>query len=145
MRPDWDPIKRILKVYLPKGHISVVPLSSFTNTEDLKLMGIWQWLRDYVDRITVTDPKPHFLQPGSENDKIAHVLQLAVEGGHWMLTPPRLLTLVHAVQQPIGRPEFLPLNVEHQDSDLDTDGLQTAPVEVDRILPKWHLLLLIGV
>ena len=127
MRPDWDPIKRILKVHLPKGRISVVPLSSFTNTEDLKLMGIWQWLREYVDRITVTDPKPQFLQPGSENDKIAHVLQLVVEGGHWMLTPPRLLTLVHAVQQPIGRPEFLPLNVEHQDSDLDPDGLQTAP------------------
>jgi hypothetical protein len=126
MRPEWDPIKRLLKVYLPKGHISVVPLSSFTNTEDLKLMGIWQWLRDYVDRITVTDPQPQFLQPGSEKDKIAHVLQRAIEGGHWMLTPPRLLTLVHAVQQPIGLPEFLPLNVEHEDSDLDTDGLQTA-------------------
>lgn len=127
MRPDWDPIKRLLKVYLPKGHISVVPLSSFTNKEDLKLMGIWQWLRDYVDRITVTDPEPQFLKPGSESDKIAHVLQRAVEGGHWMLTPPRLLTLVHAVQQPIGRPEFLPLNVEHKDSGLDTDVLETAP------------------
>ena len=34
------------------------------------------------------------------------ILQRSLEGGHWMLTPPRLLTLVHAVQQPIGRPAF---------------------------------------
>ena len=82
MRPDWDPIKRVLTVYLAKGNISVVPLSSVTNIEDLKLMGIWQWLRDYIERVTVTDPQPQFLEPGSEKDRIAHVLQRAVEGGH---------------------------------------------------------------
>jgi hypothetical protein len=32
--------------------------------------------------------------------------QLAVDGGHWMLTPPRTLTLVHAVQQPLIEPQF---------------------------------------
>ena len=32
-----------------------------------------------------------------------------------MLTPPTLLTLVHAVQQPIGRPAFAALDVDHTD------------------------------
>ena len=32
-----------------------------------------------------------------------------------MLNPPTLLTLVHAVQQPLGRPAFAALNVEHGD------------------------------
>ena len=127
MRPDWDPIKRVLTVYLTKGNTAVVPLSSVTNIEDLKLMGIWQWLRDYIERVTVTNPQPQFLEPGSVKDRIAHVLQRAVEGGHWMLTPPRLLTLVHAVQQPIGRPQFSSLDVEHEGSEFEPDGLQTAP------------------
>jgi hypothetical protein len=60
-------------------------------------------------------------------DHIAHVLQRAVEGGHWMLSPPRLLTLVHAVQQPVGHPDFTPLDITHVDTGI-SDPLQTAPV-----------------
>jgi hypothetical protein len=37
---------------------------------------------------------------------LADLRTLALNGGHWMLTPPRLLTLVHAVQQPLIDPEF---------------------------------------
>lgn len=115
--PNWDPAKRLLTVYLPKGQTKVVPLTSFTNLDDLKLMGVWQWLREYIEHITVDDPQPQFLLPGADVDRIAHVLQRAVEGGHWMLTPPRMLTLIHAVQQPIGRPEFVASNVEREDDD----------------------------
>jgi hypothetical protein len=49
-----------------------------------------------------------------DNEKIAHLLQRALEGGHWMVTPPRLLTLVHAVQQPLGQPEFAALPVQRR-------------------------------
>jgi hypothetical protein len=55
------------------------------------------------------------------------VLQRAVEGGHWMLTPPHLLTLVHAVQQPIGRPEFTAAAVHHETTARDPVPLQTTP------------------
>ncbi len=48
-RPLWDPAARVLTVYLPKGHTAVVPLSSYVTPEDLKLMGLWQWLREFVD------------------------------------------------------------------------------------------------
>ena len=125
--PQWDPAERVLTVFLPKGQTKVVPLTSYAGAEDLKLMGVWQWLRQYIERVTVTDPQPQFLQPGADVDRLAHVLQRAIEGGHWMLTPPRLLTLVHAVQQPIGHPSFTALNAEHEDVKWDKTPLQTAP------------------
>jgi hypothetical protein len=126
--PQWDPANRVLTVFLAKGTTATLPLTSYLNPDDLKLMGQWQWLRQFIERITVTEPRPQFLQPGQDMDRIAHVLQRAVEGGHWMLNPPRLLTLVHAVQQPLGRPEFAPLDVTHVGSASITDPLQTAPV-----------------
>ena len=124
-RPNWNPIERTLTVYLPKGRTSVVPLTSYMTPDDLKLMGVWQWLREYVNLLGA-NPGPAFLQPGSPVDRIAHVLQRAVEGGHWMLTPPYLLTLVHAVQQPIGRPEFTAAAVHHE-RDGGSVPLQTTP------------------
>lgn len=60
-------------------------------------MGVWQWLREYIDQKTVLSPDRNAFEPGREVDRIAHILQRAVEGGHWMLTPPQLLTLVYVV------------------------------------------------
>jgi hypothetical protein len=128
LRPNWDPIARVLTVYLPKGVTKVVPLTSYMTPADLKLMGVWQWLREYIDdQLKNNDPQPARLLPGSDADRIAHVLQRVVEGGHWMLTPPHLLVLVHAVQQPIGRPEFTAAAVHHEKTDRDLVPLQTTP------------------
>lgn len=127
LRPNWNPEDRVLTVYLAKGETTVVPLTSYVTPDDLKLMGVWQWLREYIDQLTVNDPQRAFLRPGSDADRIAHVLQRAVEGGHWMLTPPHLLTLVHAVQQPIGQPEFTAAEVHHEKTDRDPVPLQTTP------------------
>lgn len=127
-RPAWDPVDRVLTVSLPKGTTKTVPLSSYVRTADLKLMGQWRWLREFIELLTVVDPDRQHLVPGTDADRIAHVLQRAVEGGHWLLTPPRLLTLVHAVQQPLGRPEFAPLDVEHDPEAHIVDPLQTKPV-----------------
>lgn len=112
--PVWDPVNRVLTVFLPKGATKVVPLSSYITSEDLKLMGVWQWIREHIESITVASPQPQFLQLDRDVDQIAHILQRVVEGGHWMLTPPHLLTLVHAVQQPIGVPVFTALTVQHE-------------------------------
>jgi hypothetical protein len=138
--PQWDPQGRVLTVYLPKGTQSIVPLSSFLLPDQLKLMGIWQWLREYIDLITLVLPTVPPMDPRLDVEKIAHLLQRAVEGGHWMITPPRLLTLVHAVQQPIGVPAFTAISAQHvpygalnpwgvQDEKLNPDPnvLQTAP------------------
>lgn len=128
-RPSWDPAARTLTVALPKGSVTTVPLTSYIEPGDLALMGVWQWLRAYVDALVVDDPESQPLDPSRDVDEIAHVLQRAVEGGHWMLTPPRLLTLVHAVKQPLGTLEFVALDVEHGSVRFTVDApLQTKPI-----------------
>jgi hypothetical protein len=133
-RPQWDPATRVLTVFMPKGHTAVVPLSSTMTPADLKLMGLWQWLREFTDLVAIFGAQPGHLMPGQPVDLIAHVLQRAVEGGHWMINPPTLLTLVHAVQQPIGQPSFTALNVEPSDYTGDY-ALQTARIR-DRADPQ---------
>jgi hypothetical protein len=108
--------------------MQTVPLTSYVNSDDLRLMGQWRWLREFIDKVTVTNASAAILRSFSDADRMAHVLQLAVEGGHWMLTPPRLLTLVHAVQQPLGRPDFIPLSITHVGRQSMPASLQTAPV-----------------
>ena len=68
LRPSWDLAERLLTVYLPKGQTRVVPLSSYVTADDLKLKGVWQWLREYIERITVFDPQRQFLQPSDAVD-----------------------------------------------------------------------------
>jgi hypothetical protein len=112
--PEWNDAERVLTVFLPKAAQSVVPLSSYMMPDDLKLMGVWQWIREHIDTLSTQQTDGDFLKDGADVDRVAHILQRAVEGGHWMINPPRLLTMVHAVQQPIGRPEFCAITVQHQ-------------------------------
>ena len=87
--------ERILRVFLPKAEVAIVDLSSYL-TDDattkpanmLSAMQIWQW---------IVEANPA---------NLADLKQLALNGRHWMITPPRTLTLVHAVQQPLIEPEF---------------------------------------
>ncbi len=140
--PEWDAEARVLTVHLPKAGVRLVPLSSAMTEDDLKLMGVWQWFREYVQALAEATPLRTEQEPGSPDDRIAHVIQRALEGGHWMLTPPHVLTLVHAVQQPLGRPEFVQLDVQHRlpepgGSDSVLQGLDmagpTAAVALDTI------------
>ncbi len=138
--PAWDPAGRVLTVSLPKATLAITPLSSYLTPDQLKLMGVWQWLREFIDLLAVFLPGAPVQNPRLDEERIAHLLQRAVEGGHWMITPPRLLTLVHAVQQPLGRPAFTAISAQHQpygslnawgelDEKLNPDPsvLQTAP------------------
>ncbi len=91
--PDWNAGARVLTVFLPKAEIAKVRLSSYLGAADLTQMGLWGWLAE----------------AGLPAAKIAALKQLAVQGRHWMLTPYRTLTLVHAVQQPLYEPKFTSL------------------------------------
>ena len=82
--PGWDPVNRILTVYLSKAQEAKVRFSCYLNKDDLSRMGIWKWLKN-----------------SSLNDKLA---KYALAGSHWMFTPYRELVLVHAVQQPLCEP-----------------------------------------
>lgn len=124
--PHWDADSRTLTVFLAKGQRAVVPLSCYQLPEDLPVMGIWQWFQEEVSSRLASQPGPPPLSPGGPVDESAHILQRTVEGGHWMLTPPVLLELLHALRQPLGRPVFQPLAVRPGMGRGTTSSLQTA-------------------
>lgn len=108
--PHWDADTRTLTVHLAKGARTVVPVSCYLLPGDLPKMGVWNWLQEEIARLAAQS-EPPVLEPGAAADRLAHILQRVVEGGHWMLSPPVLLELVHALRQPLGVPAFQPLAV----------------------------------
>jgi hypothetical protein len=80
--------ERFLTVQLAKAEEVQVSLSCYPTAEELLKMAIWGWILE------------------ANPPELAALQQLAENGGHWMLTPPRVLTLVHAVQQPLLEPQF---------------------------------------
>ncbi|MGY1984363.1 hypothetical protein [Nocardia gipuzkoensis] len=83
--PHWDATQRLLKVFLPKAARATVPYSSYIGPEGLDLHGVWDILDNGADD------------------------QLRVQaesGAHWMISPSRALTLVHAVQRPLTPAHF---------------------------------------
>jgi hypothetical protein len=113
--PTWDTNSRVLTVYLPKSGMVQVPLSSYVLPEDLDIMGVWGWLRELFEAseaATMQSSGADFALTLT-SDNIAEITRLVLEGGHEMITPPRALTLVHAVQQPLGEPNFVQLPVVH--------------------------------
>jgi hypothetical protein len=111
--PVWDGTRRVLRISLPKATTGTFELSSLLSARDLEAMGVWSWLRELFE--ATEDAEMQSGSAGSSlafaGDSIALLTRLALEGGHEMLTPSRTVTVVHAVQQPLGRPSFLQLPV----------------------------------
>jgi hypothetical protein len=80
----------IMTVQLPKATKAVVRMSSTVLAADLDKMGIWQWI----------------VQRNPAN--LVQLKSLAARGQLWMISPFRVLTLVHAVRQPLKPPLFSP-------------------------------------
>ena len=78
----------VLVVRLPKAAVVKVKLSCYVDQADLDAMGLWCWM---------TNAQRQSLQAPT------------ADGRHWMITPDRELTLVHAVQQPLEVARFAAL------------------------------------
>jgi hypothetical protein len=80
------------------------------------LMGVWNWLREDFEarELAALQGGIAAYTLGSSSDLVALLTRLVLEGGHDLITPSRTLTLVHAVQQPLGRPQFVQLPVVHR-------------------------------
>jgi hypothetical protein len=139
--PEWDAANRVLTVALEKTGVAVVPLSSFVFKDDLKMMGVWRWLREFINEMTVTNQNsPQSLDYIAQ--QIYRLDEYALEGGLWTLTPFRNLTLIHAVQQPIGHPEIKVLFSTRGEGDtsaglvgeIAVHGSSTSKVD---ILSEW--------
>lgn len=141
-QPKWDPAQRVLAVYLPKATETDVPLSSYLNPDDVILMGVWDWLRQYLEFAELQS-----IQNGGPvypSDGMALLTQLTLEGGHPMITPARTLTLVHAVQQPLGRPEFTMLPVARPAGQSSALANSFSPLTAWRALDSHSTVLLGG-
>lgn len=85
----WDADKRVLSVFLAKGQMVRLRYSCYINPDDAKKMGIIRWLD----------------QMGGASSAMKYI----TAGLHWMVTPYRELTLIHAVQQPVCEPTITKL------------------------------------
>jgi hypothetical protein len=89
--PSWDADQRILTVFLAKGEEVKVRYSTFPGVDangkvDLELLSLWYWMLEHP----AADP--------------GLLERYAFNGAHWMISPYRTLSLVHAVQQPLCEP-----------------------------------------
>jgi len=111
------PAERVLRVRLPKAEVAAVNMSCYLTDDDttkppdmLSTMQVWQW---------IVEQNPTNLED---------LRQLALNGGHWMLTPPKTLTLVHAVQQPLIEPEFQNLTADKQPGETFASLTDAFPI-----------------
>lgn len=91
--PEWNESERVLTIFLPKGDVLRCRYASVFGKKTLKLLGAWSWIEE--------------LNP----PKLSELAMMAQFGRLWMLTPYRILELVHATQQPLGLPKFDSLGV----------------------------------
>jgi hypothetical protein len=146
--PVWNAALRTLTVSLAKSQVLTVPVSCCLNPADLDLMGVWDWMRAYFEAAEAAAMQ----FPGAGSAVVeaagrrALLTRLALEGGHEMITPAEMLTLVHAVQQPIGRPAWAFLPVTRPAGAPATSNLSNAfsPITAWRSLGSHHAVLFGG-
>jgi hypothetical protein len=85
-RPKWDTAKRVLTLFVRKGHIVRLRYASFIDPKLINHFALPRWTNSAGER--------------------KFVETMAIMGVHWMLTPYRSLVLVHATQQPVCTPKL---------------------------------------
>jgi hypothetical protein len=147
--PVWNNAERMLAVFLPKAAVAEIPVSCYVAPGDLDLMGVWDWMLAWFNAAeTGAMAGP---DAGVDVVEFANLRGLltrqVLEGGHPMITPAQNLTLVHAVQQPLGRPAWLMLPVTHDPAaPIIASALRNgfSPITAWRSLASHHAVLLGG-
>jgi hypothetical protein len=113
--PAWDDGQRVLTVSLSKAETATLPLSSYVDPPDLELLGVWNWILELYEQEQAAALEGGAAGPAlvELTDELALLTRLVLDGGHEMITPQLSVSLVHAVQQPLGRPEWIRLPVVH--------------------------------
>ncbi len=107
--PVFTASDRVLRLELPKAHVVTLKLSSTPIAELITRLGMWQWLAAAVAPTNLA------------------ALKKAVEtGAHWLTSPDRPVTLVHAVRRPLKTPEW-------KNPHVDRKVGQTFATIVDRV------------
>ncbi|MDB5819263.1 MAG: hypothetical protein JWQ11_2903, partial [Rhizobacter sp.] len=123
--PRWNSRERTLTLFLAQGEIARLRYSSFVGDGFLDHLGLAGWMGSAGERKTL--------------------LEWARAGGHWMVTPHRALTLVHATQHPVCAPFFVKTGVVRAlgDTHVSLSGLvkmhgpSTGKFEVTATWNEW--------
>lgn len=124
-RPQWDAGKRVLTLFLRKGHIARLRYSSFVDKRFIDTLGL-----------------PRFSNTAGQR---AYIAELALHGVHWMITPYRALVLVHATQAPVCTPRLMKVSAPRSEGQTFTDldaavqlhGASTGKFEVVAEWQEW--------
>ena len=113
--PSWNGQERVLTIRLGKAESATVPLSCYVDPADLELLGVWDWVRELYEQ----EQANAFGAGGAAETlvglagELAALTQLTLDGGYEMITPGLSLSIVHAVQQPLGAPAWTRLPIVH--------------------------------
>ncbi len=126
--PAYRAAPRRLEVRLGKGDIATVRLSSYLDPDlgDVDRMALLRWME------------------ANEPASVPTFRQQVADGVHWMVTPYRTLTLVHAVRQPLLRPRFVGLGATRALGDtfalLDDAAMELSRKSTGRLdlLATWN-------
>ncbi|GAA3464271.1 hypothetical protein ACFFSW_17050 [Saccharothrix longispora] len=94
----WSESTRLLTVRLMPGDSYRLQLSAQFDAADLDLMALWPLIQQAAAEWNAAHP--------TDQVDIPAVRQSAVGGRHWMFTPARTVTLVHAVRTPLAAPDL---------------------------------------
>jgi hypothetical protein len=159
--PAFDEATRVLRIPLPKGETAEVTLSCALEAQRVPEMAVWQMS---VDRVTLPSMAKLALPPQEKQEarvrlarpaqmglearrvgldaaaaaKLVNLGQVASDGANQLLTPSRTVTILHAVQQPLGVPKIELLAATRDFGEtfaslvgrIPVDGKSTAKVDV---------------
>lgn len=94
----WTESARLLTVRLMPGDSYQLQLSAQFDAADLNLMALWPLIQQGAADWNAAHP--------TDQVNIDAVRESVVGGRHWMFTPSRTLTLVHAVRKPLTVPDI---------------------------------------
>lgn len=177
---DFNRDRRILRVPVRKGEVAEVTLTCSMKEQQVPQMGMWRWAVEGVVVPTLRQARieaPQKLQihrqlheavarpqvlnniglKATQIEQVRVLGEHAKEGRHWLLTPGTKILLVHAVQQPLIKPEFQTLTASKSlgetfallSDELPIDGKSTTKVELkatwqeplDPVTrPTWRML-----
>jgi len=89
--PAWDDAARVLTIFAPPAALLRVGMVSLFGGE-LEQVALWHWLVEALEQGKLAPQR---------FDELSALIK---DSRHWMVTPFRHLTLVHAVQQPLAEP-----------------------------------------
>lgn len=114
--PVWEDSARVLTIPVPPGETFTFRLSSAFDAVDRGRMGVWRWITAAAIPPVRKKPAP---APPPLPDVLEEVRAAADAGGVWALTPYRVVTLVHALRQPLREPVWCGLTEDRAPGQLD--------------------------